>query len=251
MPLRGGGTFLKYKCPKPRKVLYIDGEMAFNQVHSRFMDVVKQQGPLYVPNMFHLLTPDKILPYKLPKICDHNGQEFYNNFIKNNGIEVLVIDNLSMLSAIDENNSEQWKIIQDWLIHLRSIGITTLIVHHSGKDIKGYRGTSRMMDCADTAISLQPLAEDNLENENINIRKFKIIYSKARSFGGTDSLPLEVSLSSDGWGFQSIEKTNLDFVVERMNIKVAQKDIASELGKSRPYINKLVQKARKLGLIID
>jgi RecA-family ATPase len=249
--IAGGGNFLKYRSPRPRKVLYIDGEMAFNQVHSRFMDIVAQQGPLYDENMFNLLTPDKILPFRLPKICDPLGQSFYNEFIKRESIEVLIIDNLSMLSSIDENNSEQWKIVQDWLISLRSSGISIIMVHHAGKDKFGYRGTSRMLDCADTAISLQTLADDKLENENLNIKKFKVVYQKARSFGGSDSLPLEISLSPEGWGFQAIEQTNLDMVIERMNMKMSQKDISVELKYSRPYINKLVQKARKMGLIRD
>src|SRR5262245_49426910 len=35
--IASGGKFLNYSCPKPRKVLYVDGEMAYNQLHARVM----------------------------------------------------------------------------------------------------------------------------------------------------------------------------------------------------------------------
>ncbi len=250
--IANGGNFLKYSVPKPKKVLYIDGEMAYTQVHARFNEIVKQQGVLYYPEMWSLFTPDKILPFRLPKLDDPYGQEFYNKFLEKEKIEVVVFDNLSTLSAFDENSSSEWKPIQDWLLHLRSIGLTIIVVHHAGKDASGYRGTSRMIDCADTAISLQTPSDDKLESEDQDVTKFKINYLKKRSFGGVHGLPFEASISKNNiWTHKAIEQTNMEFVIERMNMKMSQKDIANELKKSRPYVNKLVQKARKLKLLID
>lgn len=250
--IAGGGNFLKYSAPKPKKVLYIDGEMAYTQVHARFDEIVKQQGSLDYPNMWSLFTPDKILPFRLPKIDEPLGQEFYNKFLQKEKIEVVVFDNLSTLSTFDENSSSEWKPIQDWLLHLRSIGLSIIVVHHAGKDSSGYRGTSMMIDIADTAISLQAPSDDKLESEDQDITKFKINYLKKRSFGGIHGLSFEASLSKDkGWSHQAIEQTNIELVIERMNMKMSQKDIAIELKKSRPYINKLVKKARKLGLLRD
>jgi hypothetical protein len=248
--IASGGTFLKYRAQKPRKVLYIDGEMSYIQVYSRFMQIVGQQGELDYKENFQLLTPEKS-PLKLPRICSPQGQEFYNQLIKERDIEVLVLDNLSMLSAIDESNSEQWKVIQDWLIELRARGITVIIVHHAGKDKKGYRGTSRMLDCADTAISLQDVSSDQLENEITNTKKFKIEYHKARAFGGKDSFPFEVSLTKFGWEYQSMEQNNVHRIAEMLNMGIKQHEIAKELVLSRPYICKLVKKARATGLLTD
>jgi RecA-family ATPase len=134
-----GGNFLKYSCPKPRKLLYIDGEMSYVQIHARFLQIVKQQGELDFPENWNLLTPDKIAPFRLPKICDEIGQSYYNEIIEREKYEVIVIDNLSSLSSIDENNSQEWKIVQDWLMYLRSKGISVIVVHHAGKDSKGYQ----------------------------------------------------------------------------------------------------------------
>ena len=247
--IANGGSFLKYSAPLPRKVLYIDGEMAFNQVHSRFINIVKEQGELFFPENWCLLTPDKVLPFRLPKICDSIGQDFYNKFIEREKIAVLVIDNLSMLSAIDENKSEDWKPVQDWLLYLRSKGLSIIIVHHAGKNKEGYRGTSRMLDCVDTAISLQDLFEENIESDDVKIKKIKVKYSKSRSFGGEDALPFEIYILKNKWSFRAIERTNIDLVVERLKLGMTQKDISIELKFSRPYISKLTKKAKKDGLL--
>lgn len=247
--IAGGGNFLKYKAPESRKVLYIDGEMSYAQVHTRFAQTVNQQGPLDYPENFCLLTPDKVAPFTLPKICTPEGQDFYNRFIDRENIQVIVFDNLSMLSAIDENNSEQWKIVQDWLIYLRSHGRTIVMVHHAGKDKRGYRGSSRMLDCADTAISLQNMTDNSFENEITNTTSFKIVYQKSRTFAGVDALPFDVSLTPLGWTYESNEKNNFIRIVEMYELGIKPNDIASELGINRSYIYKVLKKARFTGLI--
>lgn len=247
--IANGGTFLKYKASQPRKVLYIDGEMAYKRMHDRCMNIIKQQGELEFPDNWNLLTPDKFLPFKLPKICDPDGQQYYNNLLDELKIEVLILDNLSTLSSIDESSSEEWKIIQDWLLYLRSKGIATIVVHHAGKDKFGYRGTSRMLDCIDTAISLQDLSGNQLESEITSSKKFKIEYQKNRTFGGKDAIPFEIELTPTGWKFESMEQSTTDRIIEMLKLNMTHKEIALELNYTRSYISRLVRKAVKLGLI--
>jgi putative DNA primase/helicase len=50
------------------------------------------------------------------------------------GVELLILDNLSSLTAgLRENDSDAWSPIQEWLLRLRRRGISVLIVHHAGK----------------------------------------------------------------------------------------------------------------------
>ncbi len=197
--IAGGGNFLKYFCPKPRKILYIDGEMPYGQLHARVMQISRTQGPLDFPDNFMVLTPDKIVPFRMPMIDEEYGQQLYEDLITKYDREVIIFDNLSMLASFDENKSHEWKPIQNWLLSLRAAGKTVIIIHHSGKEKTSYRGTSRMLDCVDTAISLQPITNDELEEESIAGRKFKIVYQKARVFGGKDALPFEVNLHNGIW----------------------------------------------------
>jgi KaiC/GvpD/RAD55 family RecA-like ATPase len=247
--IAGGGNFLKFKAPKPKKVLYIDGEMSYVQIYSRFMQIVKQQGELNFKENWILLTPDKA-KIALPLICSPEGQEFYNKKIEEFGVEVLFLDNLSTLSAINENDSEAWKIIQRWLINLRAKGVTVVVVHHAGKDKFGYRGTSRMLDCVDTAISLQDTDGPQMESDVQNSRRFKVEYQKHRTFSGAEALSFEVCLNSGGWDFNSMEKSNTTKIIEMFNdLNFKQADIARELNISRVYVSKIIKKARLQGLI--
>lgn len=247
--IAGGGNFLKYECPKPRKVLYVDGEMPYNQLHNRIMQIVARHGEIDFESNFCVLTPDKIAPLRIPKIDEEDGQYIYKELALKEKVEVIVFDNLSMLTSLDENKSAEWKSVQDWFLHLRSLGITVIVVHHAGKDKNGYRGTSRMLDCVDTAISLQPVTEDGLEEENVNVKKFKVVYHKARLFGGKDALPYEVSLENGFWTYRSMDQTEMDKVIEKLNAGMNQRDIAKELLCSQSKIFKIVQKARKFGLL--
>lgn len=244
-----GGNFLKYIVPKPRKVLYIDGEMAFNQVHSRLMQIKLNHGELDYPENFNLLTPDKIHPFRMPKIDCPHGQQTYDDIFDKYNYELIVIDNLSMLSTFDENKSNEWILIQDWLLKHRSKGRSFIIVHHAGKEKMGYRGTSRMLDCVDTAISLQHIKNDGLEEENISIKKFKVVYEKARLFGDKDILPFEVQLENNKWSYQSMDKTNLEKVVEMVKSKMSQRDIAKELLLPQTTVFRLTKKAKEIGML--
>lgn len=243
-----GGSFLKYTCSKPKKVLYVDGEMSFNQLHSRMMNIIKNQGELDFKDNLSLITPDRILPHRVPAIDKEDGQYIYEQLITKYGYEVIVFDNVSMLTSFDENKAEEWKVLQDWLLHLRSIGKSVFVIHHAGKDKNGYRGSSRMLDCANTAISLQPVSEEGLEEDNVTAKKFKVVYQKARDFGGKDALPYEVILENGIWSHQSVEQTNMLKVIERLSVGMSQNAIAKELGVSQPYVNKLAKKAKIMGI---
>jgi RecA-family ATPase len=249
--IAGGGNFLKYTCPKPRKVLYVDAEMAFNQVHSRLMQIAERQGELDFKENLCLLTPDKILPFRMPKIDEEEGQHLYKELMLAHNFEVIVLDNLSMLSSIDENKSSEWKIVQDWLLHLRALGKTIILIHHAGKDKNGYRGTSRMLDCVDTAISLQSVNDENMEDDNLSAKKFKVVYQKARLFGGKDALSYEVTLDNSFWSYRSIELSVLDKVIENLNAGLKQREIAKELFISQSTVNRLIKKARLTGRVKD
>lgn len=246
--ISGGGNFLKYSCPKPRKVLYVDGEMAFNQIHSRLMKIKSIQGELYDSDYFSILTPDKVYPLRTPKIDSPTDQEIYEEIILNGKYDVIFFDNLSMLSSFDENKSNEWIIVQDWFLKLRSLGKSVVLIHHAGKDKNGYRGTSRMLDCMDVAISLQPAKLEESEEDN-HIKKFKIVYEKHRIFTGSDVFPFEVILNDGKWSYQSMEKSNLEKVVEMIKAKMSQRDIAKELFIPQTAVCRLVKKAKVMGLL--
>ena len=248
--IAGGGNFLSYKSPKPKKVLYIDAEMSFVSIKLRITDIVKEQGKLWDDSYFKLLNNEK-LNTRLPKICNPLGQAYYNEMFEKYGFEVVVLDNLSMLTQIDENKAHEWVVVQDWLLSLRAKGITVIIVHHSGKNQTGYRGTSRMIDCMDTAISLQPTHDVVLESETTNEKKIKIIYQKNRTFWGKDACAMEASFKDGKWSYDMSDIKNSDRIIEMLKEGMKQIDIAYELNVSRAYVSKMKKKAVKTGILFD
>lgn len=246
-----GGNFIKFKAAYPRRVLYIDGEMAYSQMYKRYKQIVSSQGDLDFPENFALLNPDSIYPFKLPKISSLKGQEFYNKLIEREKSDVIFFDNLSVLSDFDENSAESWQPIQDWILSLRSLGKSIVIIHHEGKN-GSYRGTSRMIDAVDTVIHLKLLPDDGLENQNNFDKKIKLTYLKHRHFDGADATEFEIILPSvpdTGWQYQSVEVNLLIKIVDCCKAKMSQRDISKEVGRSQSTVNKFIKRARKEGLL--
>lgn len=246
-----GGDFLKYSCPKPRKVLYVDGEMPLNQLIARVKLIQKDEIDQVNLKNLVFLNPETVLPHKIPKIDDENGQNTYKKIIEENQYEVIVFDNISVLSAFDENKAHEWEKLQNFFLELRAQGITVIFVHHAGKDKTGYRGSSKMLDCVDVAISLQAVNDDYLEEDKFFGKKFKIIYHKIRHDVSQEILPFEVTLKDGQWGYQSVEKSELDKIVELYRLKMNQRDIAKDLNLSLSKVNRLIKKARQLRLLSD
>jgi len=244
-----GGSFLKYTCSKPRKVLYIDGEMSFYDLHSRMLSISKHHGLLDFPDNLSFITPDKVLPAVVPKMDEKEGQQYYEDLINKEGYDVIVFDNISVLTSFDENKSEEWKPVQNWLLYLRSIGKAIFVIHHAGKDKQGYRGSSKMLDTANTAISLQPIIDDIGDEDTPHVKKFNVVYHKHRSFGGREAQPYEVILDKDIWSYRSMEQTNIDRVVEKVKAGMSQREIAREMIISQTSVRRLSDKARKLNLL--
>lgn len=250
--IASGGDFLKYACPKPRKVLYIDGEMKLSQIASRLKNIMQAQGVCDFPDNLNVLTPDEVqkIGYRMFKIDDPQGQNIYNKLIDKYDIEVIVADNISVLSNIDENKAHEWTPIIEWFLYHRSKGRSVIAIHHAGKDKNSYRGSSRLLDCVDTAISLQPVNDDNLEDDIAPPpKKFKVVYQKARAFGGKDAMPYEVTLDNGNFTYQSAEMSAIDKVIECLNAGMTQREIAKEMFVSQATVHKLVKKSRLTGRI--
>ncbi|HLN25444.1 MAG TPA: AAA family ATPase, partial [Patescibacteria group bacterium] len=152
MAVATGSSFLRWHAPKPKRVLYLDGEMPATMMRSRLKAITAGLGKVPGDGYFRLLNPD-LIDASMPDIGTEEGQAGLDEYL--HGIELLVIDNLSTLCRSGrENESESWEPIQSWLLNLRRRGIAVLIVHHSGKN-GNQRGTSRREDVLDTVLKLK------------------------------------------------------------------------------------------------
>ena len=156
-----------WTAPCPARVLYVDGEMPLAALQERLDCIVNGAGVEANPDYFQILPADYFEAGGLPNLATRAGQVAIDHLL--NGVSLLVIDNLSTLASIGrDNDAESWGPVQDWLLSLRRLGISVLLVHHAGKGGQ-QRGTSRREDVLDTVIALRR-PSDYLPSEGARFR---------------------------------------------------------------------------------
>ena len=235
-----GGSFLKWKAPKPRHVLYVDGEMPASDLQARL----------------------KALPYKCDgkfRVLSMDDQDLGTSLnlsrpedrFRIEGIlgdtELLILDNRSTLvNSGKENDSESWTAMQDWLLSLRRKGVSVVLVEHAGRS-GDPRGTSKREDILDTIISLTR-PEDYVADQGA---RFEVHLTKARGISGEGARPFEAKLEvRDGqamWTTRELQDVEADRIVDLTNDGLSARDIAEETGLSKSKVARIQAKLRVEG----
>lgn len=243
-----GGSFLKWKADRPRRVLFLDGEMPAASMQERLKGLIATSNEDFDPEYFRLVTPD-LQTGAMPDLATYQGQDAIESILGDT--ELIVIDNLSSLarSGGRENDAESWLPIQPWALRQRQQGRSVLFIHHSGKG-GAQRGTSKREDILDTVISLKRPAEYNPADGAV----FEVHFEKTRDMHGEDAQPFEARLQTDehgkpGWTFDSVEDSTFDRVVTLANEGLTQKEIADELGVNKSNVSRHYRRATDAGLI--
>lgn len=188
-----------WKADKPRKVLFIDGEMPAGTIKERLLAITARNNveDLKVDNL-QIITPDT-QKKGMPDLSTKEGQNIVNRYITED-TAVVILDNISTLCRTGrENESESWITTQEWILGLRRRNIAVLLIHHAGKN-GAQRGNSKKEDVLDTVINLsRPENYDMTEGA-----RFEVHYTKARNFTGEDAKPFEAKLCESGWEVKDI-----------------------------------------------
>lgn len=242
----GGGTFLKWKAAKPRRVVYIDGEMAGAAIKARIAAIVASSKDEHEPpeGYFRIITPDaQDLP--LPDLSSLEGQAALAPHIAD--ADLIVVDNLSSLMRSGaENDAESWVPVADWALALRRQGKAVLFAHHDGKG-KTQRGTSKKEDLMDVVIKL----DHTKDYEPGKGAAFTVEFEKARHLSGEDARNLEAALVKDEEGkqkwvfkFAEIGMSERVLALHAEAPDMTQTEIAAELGCSRSTVSRALKSAR-------
>jgi hypothetical protein len=227
-----GGEFLCWRAPRPRKVLYLDGEMPAQTLQERYAAVVKASMRDAPRENFRLAAAD-CQQDGLPDLANEKAQRFYEATIA--GAELIICDNLSTLAhGLRENEADSFGPVQGWLLSQRAAGRSVLLVHHAGKG-GAQRGTSRKEDTLDTVISLsRPPGYSPTEGA-----RFEVRFTKSRGFWGRDAEPFEARFANDAWSTSEIVADDSD---ESMHAGRAQglsiRDIAERSGVSKSEVQR-------------
>jgi putative DNA primase/helicase len=240
-----GEGFLGFDVPKPRKVMFIDGEMPAAVMQKRLASIVeghKRQPP--DPSFFRILCADTI-EAGLPDLGTKQGQAAIDAIIGD--AEVIFADNLSSLMRQGkENEAESWIPIQGWALAHRRAGRSIVVLHHAGKGGE-QRGTSRREDVLDTVINLRRPSNYNPEQGAC----FEIHFEKTRSFHGDDARAFEAKYEErDGtalWTRKEVADIEIDRVDGLLNDGWSIREAAKELGVSKSKVERLKAKTGEMG----
>ncbi|MGH8584636.1 MAG: AAA family ATPase [Gammaproteobacteria bacterium] len=229
-----GGKFLEWQAPKPRRVLYIDGEMPGAAIKDRLaalVDVNELEPP---EGFFRIVTPD-VQPIPLPDLATAAGQAALHPLIAD--AELIVLDNLSALvRAGVENEGESWIPMATWALERRREGRAVAFVHHAGKGGQ-QRGSSRREDLLDVVVCLKHPSDYTPDQG----ARFEMVFEKARGLFGADVETIEAALQegADGktsWTWKAAEGATVDRVAELHGIGMKPAEIAGELGVHRSTV---------------
>lgn len=239
-----GGLAIKWQCPKARRVLIVDGEMAKAEMIDRYKKLMSrnQGAPQNLRVMSSLDYKDDI-DLLLPL-----WQTQLNQIIKDWGVEFLILDNLSCLFNLDQNKQADWTPAKSWLKRLRNDGIATVLVHHSNRRGTIF-GTSDLTRQPNNVIALVKPEEHSLEDGLV----IDVRFDKARGLHGTDVIPFRCSFNDYGFMVE-------DSPLSRQGLKGAiisaiedgneyYKVIADMLDKKPGHIKKTLSQMVKEGLI--
>jgi putative DNA primase/helicase len=241
-----GGSFLNWKAPTPKGVLFIDGEMPAVALQDRLEKIIDGNN-CEAEAPFRIITPD-MQPSGMIDLSRPEDQEELEMYLE--GVDLIILDNISTLCRTGkENEAEGWLPVEIWALRQRSAGRSVLFIHHAGKNGE-QRGSSRREDVLDTVISLKHPAAYSPDMGAC----FEVHFEKARSLIGEDTKPIEAMLMTDPdgrqvWTYKALEDALPAKVAKMLNEGMSQKVIAEKLEKSEGYISKLKNKAAETGLL--
>ncbi len=244
-----GSKFLDWQAHKPRKVLYLDGELPGNVMQSRLLSHLPEKEP--EPGFLRVFTPDLLgMDDAMPDLASYAGQDAINSMIEPD-TALVVVDNLSAWArgSRAENDAESWTPIASWVLELRRRGMAVLIVHHAGKSGE-QRGTSKREDLLDVVIKLaRPKDYDPQQGA-----RFEMSFTKARNLHGSGAEGLEIQLieTAEGtaaWTWNTIEGSTFQRVIDLANEGLSQAEIARELDINRSNVSRHYRRAFQDGLI--
>jgi putative DNA primase/helicase len=248
LAVASGSPLLRWSAPKPRRVLYVDGEMPMVSLQERLR--LLSAGLTKIPeDGLRILAADNT--ENGISLGTENGQKAIEPLLSD--IDLLILDNLSTLCTGSESASDAWLPMQNWLLGLRRRGIAVLLIHHAGTNGR-QRGTSRREDALDTVIALRR-PEDYSPEQGA---RFEVHFEKIRNrVDGDGAVAFEARLETvltDAaevvrWSAHSLRPPIFKHAAELYEQGLTVRQVAATLGISKTEAGRLRLKVSNGGLL--
>lgn len=242
--LTSGKDLGPWNVPSSARVCLLDGEMPPDAVQERLVKLDVDGSKLTI--LSHQFLFD--LCGKGFQIGDAEQRRALLDFCVDNRIQVLLIDNLSSVSNVSENDNDEWMELGDWLLDFRRKGISVIVVHHAGRN-GNMRGASRREDPAFWIVRLDDSKERTATTEGA---RFVSTFTKSRNSRSWPS-PLDWHVTEDEDGIFQIEHEAAgteELIYQCIKDGLDRcSDIAAELDISKGTVSKAANKLESSGRI--
>lgn len=247
-----GEQFGPWQIGEPVPCLYLDGEMVGPDIQERLngldtqgMDVIERKAPLYIYSDAFAST----FGVSQAHLGNKKWRDQVKKILLDKDIRLWVIDNLTSLSkGIDENSKKEFDPINAFLLDLRFQGITTMILHHTGK-AGDQRGTSAHEDNADICITLKQPHDYSSEDG----ARFLVHFKKARipleDAAKTHNIEFKLTKQDEAlvWTWQNVKREIRVEAIKLIDEGLSASDIANVLGTSQGNVRVIKARAIKDG----
>jgi len=245
---------------RPCGVLLIDGEMAEGEIHERLKRLAGPLGEECKEHPLQIISANALgkQHQKQMNIADRKWREAITEYLRNNPqFEILILDNIASLTpGIDENVKSEWDPINQWLLSLRHMDVSVILVHHANK-AHAQRGTSGRSDNLDTVIKLSKPADYDATYDGAY---FKVEIEKGRNMKSGEKAPFTVrireheeNMNWQVWCAGSVAAARGDKkrTIEALLLdgKWSQAEIVRKTGVSRSYVSETKTDLRNRKLI--
>ena len=243
-----GAGLLGWAVPRPRRVLFLDGEMT---IHDLQRAVRGLPASAHDGNLRILANDDEAEPLDLTQEPHRQRLEPHLDCV-----DLVIVDNLGTLArGGSENAAESWAPVEGWALGQRRRNRAVLFVHNSGR-LGQQRGTTRREDRMDTILALRPDAalcsSDALhwgEAGGSAGARFDIHAEKHRGSLPGGTFPLRTWLGPEGWRSAPVAGDPRQDVVALTHAGHSVREIAGRLGLSASMVNRLQHAARDGGVL--
>ena len=242
-------SFLGWTAARAARVLYVDGEMAGEEMQGRL--TLAGLETLYVANLANWAAANGYGPINL---AESAGQDVVRVWAEMVDADVVVLDNLMSLAWVDGlsmNSDEFWQPVRRFAMELRAVGRTVIVVDHTNAAGEIF-GTKTKLWHANLGMKLVPMAgEDDSDGLDLSVprARFRLCFSKVRGTGnsgqkvGHETAEKVVTVGRVGhpWDYQIGKAEQKKQAREMKANGLSIRDIAEELGAAKSTVARWVK----------